>query len=164
MQYDADMKKLHLITNHPVHIHDENGSLSPSAFIPFCQFGSNISTLGTQTDLFKIPVCNSFQAKIFYDQLCYEIDVNKFIGRDHFSAKELKLGLTLLVDTNFNRQYSLKEKKTTLNHHHDTIGTRIQIIHHSDILHLIVDAILQTSNTQDIKIYIGTIGMYQLLF
>ena len=93
-----------------------------------------------------------------------EIDVNKFIGRDHFSAKELKLGLTLLVDTNFNRQYSLKEKKTTLNHHHDTIGTRIQIIHHSDILHLIVDAILQTSNTQDIKIYIGTIGMYQLLF
>ena len=68
-------------------------------------------------------MCNNFQAKIFYDQLCYEIDVNKFVGRDHFSAKELKLGLTLLVDTNFNRQYSLKEKKTTSTLH-DTIGTK----------------------------------------
>merc|ERR1712073_18241 len=42
---DTDVQYLHRITNHPVHIFDEKGNLSPSAFIPFCQFGRNISTL-----------------------------------------------------------------------------------------------------------------------
>ena len=121
----SDLKELHRITNHPVHIYDEDGNLSPSALIPFCQFGKDkISAMGRQSDLFKIPVCNSFKAKIFYDQLCYEVDVNEMFKRESFTPTNLKLGLSFLVDTNFNRQYSLKERinKASIN---ETIGKYI---------------------------------------
>ena len=107
-----DINKIHRITNHPVHIYDDAGSLSPSAFIPFCQFGKRMFSMGIQTELFKIPVCNSFSPKIFYNQLCYEVDVNNFIDKDYFSSNELNLGLSFLVDTNFNRQYSLNDQKS----------------------------------------------------
>ena len=117
----TDMEQLHKITNHPVHVYDEDGALSPSAFIPFCQFGTNILAMGRETSLFNVPVCQSFKAKIFYNQLCYEVDVHDFIDRDSMTSSELKLGLSLLVDVNFNRQYSLREKinRATLN---KTIG------------------------------------------
>ena len=108
------MKKLHRITNHPVHIFEENGTMSPSAFLPFCQFGTNMLSMGLQTKMFKMPVCNDFQAKIFYNQLCYEVDPDKFINRNlPYFDKELKLGLSLLVDTNFNRHYSVRKRINT---------------------------------------------------
>ena len=68
--------------------------------------------MGMHTEFFKMPVCNSFRPKIFYNQLCYEVDVNQLIERDYFSANELRLGLSILVDTNYNRQYSLKDRKS----------------------------------------------------
>ena len=68
--------------------------------------------MGMHTELFKMPVCNSFRPKIFYNQLCYEVDVNQIIEKDYFSTNELQLGLSILVDTNFNRQYSLKDRKS----------------------------------------------------
>ena len=77
--------------------------------------------MSRQSDLFKIPVCNSFKAKRFYTQLCYEVDIHEIFEGESFTAKELKLGLSLLVDTNFNRQYTLKERinKASIN---ETIG------------------------------------------
>ena len=114
----VEISKLHKITNHPVHIFDEDGTLSPSAFIPFCQFAENISAMGRESNLFKIPVCNSFQAKISYDHLCYEVDIHEVLGREFFKSHELQLGLSLLIDTNFNRQYTLQEKVNTK----ETIG------------------------------------------
>ena len=66
--------------------------------------------MGIQIDLLKMPVCNSFRPKIFYSQLCYEVDVNPFIERKYQISSEI--GLSFLVDTNFNRQYSLKEQST----------------------------------------------------
>ena len=83
--------------------------------------------MGRHSKLFKIPVCNSFKAKIFYNQLCYEVDVNETFKGKSFTAKELKLGLSLLVDTNFNRQYTLKKRinKASIN---ETIGTKIEKI------------------------------------
>ena len=105
------MQKLHRITNHPVHIFEEDGTMSPSAFIPFCQFGTNMLSMGQQTKMFKMPVCNAFKAKIFYNQLCYEVDPDKLIDRNSsYIRGELILGLSLLVDTNFNRQYSLRKR------------------------------------------------------
>ena len=60
--------------SHPVHITTSKANqLSPSAFIPFCEFGGNMSTVGIKIDQFDVPVCNSFQSKILNDQLCYEI-------------------------------------------------------------------------------------------
>ena len=79
------MIKLHKITNYPVHIYDENGDLSPSAFIPYCQFGREMHAMTIHTDLLQMPVCNSFKAKIFYDQLCYEVDVNEVFNTNNFT-------------------------------------------------------------------------------
>ena len=124
--YILEIKKLHRITNHPVHVYDEDGNQSPSAFIPFCQFGDTVKAMGRTSNLVKIPVCNSFKAKLFYNQLCYEVDVKetlKLKGKS-FNLRDLKLGLSLLVDTNFNRQYSMKEKKNTATLK-ETIGNKI---------------------------------------
>ena len=61
--------------------------MSPSAFIPFCEFGGNMSSMGVTIDQFDVPVCNSFQAKVLNDQLCYEVDINKI-----FSKRTIKQG------------------------------------------------------------------------
>ena len=103
-----DSKKLKRITNHPVHIVDENGELSPTALVPFCEFGGNLSIMGVKIKQFGFPVCNSFKAKIVNDQLCYEVDPNDY-------AKSLNdksvLELTLLVNYNEDRHTQSLEKK-----------------------------------------------------
>ena len=93
------------MTTHPVHIVDEHGELSPTALIPFCQFGGNMSLMGVKIDKFDLPVCNSFRAKILNDQLCYEVDVNDFIEKSVLQ-KELKIGLMFMIDHNEDRQFS----------------------------------------------------------
>ena len=89
--------------NHPVHIINQNKDLSPSAFIPFCEFGGNMSSVGVKIDQFDVPVCNSFQAKILNDQLCYEVDLRKFSDSNNIQ-EELKLGFNFLLDYNEDRQ------------------------------------------------------------
>ena len=84
---------------------NEDGSLSPSAFIPFCGYGTNISNLGIKNNQFSVPVCNSFRPKVLNDQLCYEVDVNDFIEKS-FLQKELKIGLMFMIDHNEDRQVS----------------------------------------------------------
>ena len=99
--------------NHPIHIIDENGKLSPSSFIPFCEFGGNMSLLGTKIKEFDVPVCTSFKPAILNDQLCYEIDLNEKIPKQT-QAKDLEIGLLLLVDENIERQFSFKEEKSSV--------------------------------------------------
>ena len=48
-----------------------------------------------------------FQAKILNDQLCYEVDPNKF--KDLVSSDKFKEGMTFYVDTNEDRQTSSKD-------------------------------------------------------
>ena len=92
-----------------MHIIDNEGSLSPSAFIPFCAFGNNISTMGIKIDKFNVPVCNSFKAKVLNDQLCYEVDVKEVIDQQVLK-KELDIGLTLLIDHNEDREVIIEKK------------------------------------------------------
>ena len=89
--------------NHPVHILTKDKKISVSAFIPFCDFGGNMSSMGVKIDLFGIPVCNSFQAKILNDQLCYEVDLNRFSNKNNIE-RELKLGFHFVMDYNEDRQ------------------------------------------------------------
>ena len=96
------------IINHPVHIVEKNNKLSPSAFIPFCEFGGNMSSMGVKIDQFDIPVCNSFQAKILNDQLCYEVDLNKYKNKDNIE-NDLKIGLVFFMDYNEDRQIKLNK-------------------------------------------------------
>ena len=67
-----------MINNHPPHIIERNGSLSPTAFIPFCSFGGDMETLGAKTEKFEAPVCNSFKTHVRNDQLCYQIDLEDY--------------------------------------------------------------------------------------
>ena len=109
--------------NHPVHIKDNKEDLSLSAFIPFCEFEGNKSVMGKKIDLFEVPVCNSFQAKIFNDQLCYQVDPNKFLN----SKKHENLALSFYVDINKDRQFptAIKEPfKVFL----DTLGINYKIV------------------------------------
>ena len=62
-----------------MHIIDEDGELSPTALIPFCEFGGNMSVMGVKIDQIDVPVCNSFRPKIKGDQLCYTVDPNKVV-------------------------------------------------------------------------------------
>ena len=44
-----------IISHHPVHILDADAELSPSSFIPFCEFGSN-KRMGMKNDKFSFFV------------------------------------------------------------------------------------------------------------
>ena len=91
------------LSNHPVHILDKDGKISPSSFIPFCSFGNDMKSMGREMNGFNNPICDSFEAKIRNDQLCYEVDLEKY--KDTNKIKEqLKSGLVLLLDYNLERQ------------------------------------------------------------
>ena len=76
--------KLQKMTNHPVHIQEKDGQISPTALIPFCEFGGNMSVMGVKIDQIDVPVCTSFRPKIIMDQLCYTVDPNKGVVQKYF--------------------------------------------------------------------------------
>ena len=82
--------------------------MSPSAFIPFCEFGGNMSAVGAHIYQFNVPVCTSFEAKILNDQLCYEIDLNRFASKANVH-NELELGFNFIMDYNEDRQITNNE-------------------------------------------------------
>ena len=102
------------IINHPVHILTKENKMSPSAFIPFCEFGGNMSAMGVKIAQFDVPVCNSFQAKILNDQLCYEVDLNEFSDPNNID-KELELGFNFILDYNEDRQVKTVTKIMSVN-------------------------------------------------
>ena len=104
---DLDIRLLHQLTSHPPHILNQAGETSPSAFIPFCELGQNMTIMEHQKkDPFIMPVCNSFTPKIIYNQLCYEVDINKYLEKSLNKRDDMRIGLSILIDTNENRQHS----------------------------------------------------------
>ena len=89
------------MTNHPVHIIDQEGKLSPTALIPFCEFNGNMSVMGVKIDQFDVPVCNSFRPKILRDQLCYTVDPNEYKHKIDLTGE---LSLSLFIHYNEDRQ------------------------------------------------------------
>ena len=106
--YVGKSESEYLIINHPVHILTKDHLISPSAFIPFCDFGGNMSALGVMIEQFDHPVCNSFQAKIMNDRLCYEVDLNTYSDKNNVE-NELELGFNFLMDYNEDRQVTLDQ-------------------------------------------------------
>ena len=51
---------------------------------------------------FSLPVCNSFEAIIHKDQLCYQTDLEKFKKKKNF-REQLVNGLVLILDYNEDR-------------------------------------------------------------
>ena len=111
-----ESKKLHQLSNHPVHLIDEEGNLSPTALIPFCDLGGNMSAMGVKIDQFHFPVCNSFVSKVVNDQLCYELDPHKYIGKTDDAEDARKLDLLLIIDYNEDRQLEFDDSKGMYNY------------------------------------------------
>ena len=124
------------IINHPVHIVDENYNLSPSAFIPFCEFGGNMSALGVKIEQFSVPVCNSFKALVLNNQLCYEVDLKKHFSKESLKAG-LELGLILLVDYNIDRQINVIKNKNK----DTTMASKFEVKYKPDIVDIFIEAI-----------------------
>ena len=93
----SDWQDLQKFSNHPVHIVDEKGEFSPSAFIPFCEFGKNMSIFSQKIDQFDMPVCNSFKQIVLESQLRYELDLQDV------QANVNDIGLILVLDLNRDR-------------------------------------------------------------
>ena len=94
---------LQTVSNHPVHIMNSEGDLSPSSFIPFCAFGEKF--MGTKTNEYDIPVCNIFKPRNYLDQVCYETDLQTLKeSNSQKLGEQLEMGLTLIIDFNEERQ------------------------------------------------------------
>ena len=103
MYVPLDKKFLQTTLNHPVHILNNKGDFSPSAFIPFCSFGDEF--IGAKINGFDLPVCDIFKERNVYDQICYETDLQELKSKDSQRlGKQLGKGLLLVLDYNEERQ------------------------------------------------------------
>ena len=131
------------LVNHPVHITQTSSKLSPSSFIPFCEFGSDASIMGKRIEQFDFPVCNSFEEIIFDGQLCYQVSVEKLKEKKIFSQEDLKIGLTLLLDYNFDRTLRGRNNDPLSNPENTTRG------------------IVYFTETEEALVHIGTISKFK---
>ena len=57
-----------------------------------------------------MKVCNIFKPKLYYDQLCFETDLQELKDKDDL-MNQLELGLTLVLDYNEERQINILNRK-----------------------------------------------------
>ena len=110
------------LSSHPVHITDNEGKASPSAFIPFCEFGGNMDTMSINHKNFNWPICNIFKARILDDQLCYEVNLNLLRSQANFH-NDIKLGLVFYMDYNEDRQIVLEDIVASINNKSTIVGS-----------------------------------------
>ena len=84
-------------------------------------------------------MCNSFEARILNDQLCYEVDLNSFSNKDNIQ-NELKSGFLFILDYNEDRQVTLDKS----NMHVEDKG--------------LISRMMKSDSYQDVSIYLNTIG------
>ena len=82
---------------------DNDGNLLPTAFIPYCEIGGDLSSVSINiSSHFKhFPVCNIFKPKVHKNQICYEVDINLYGD----STSRFTRGLIFLMDYNVDRQF-----------------------------------------------------------
>ena len=122
----SEYKNLYILTNHPVHLQykteEDKILFSPTALIPYCEFGGNMSVMGVQIDQFGVPVCNSFRPKIIRDQLCYTVDPNEY---KHKIDLKGELSLSLFIHFNEDRQMEETDSNGKNSVIVDTIGKNL---------------------------------------
>ena len=97
-----------------------------------------MSSMGANNNQFDIPVCNSFEAKIVNDQLCYEVDLNRFSNKDNIK-NELELGFIFLMDYNEDRQYVDNGESTQIEG--QSFGNRVVRSDHENHASIILNTI-----------------------
>ena len=114
----TDKKLLQTVNNHPVHILNNEGGFSPSSFIPFCTFGEHF--IGAKIKEISTPVCNIFKPRNYFDQLCYETNLQLLKDSKKENIRnQLELGLILALDFNEDRQ--INDRKLHKNVSDETI-------------------------------------------
>ena len=130
--------------NHPVHVLSNNTQLSPSAFIPFCEFGKNFKQFSNEVENFRAPVCNIFKQKIVHKQLCYEVDLEKIRDKND-SSSDLSSGFSFFIDLNEDREIKLKDAKKSLDNEYKSIVERMK----------------KKDSHKEATIFLDTIGNYK---
>ena len=72
-----------------------------------------MSIMGVNIDYFDIPVCTSFEATVLNDQLCYEVDLNRFSNHKDMKSN-LESGFIFLMDYNEDRQVAIYNESSKL--------------------------------------------------
>ena len=100
-----------------------------------------MSSMSISNDNFNdFMVCNSFKASILNDQLCYEVDLNKFSNHENIE-NELKLGFNFLMDYNEDRQVTFDQ---------NTLRKK----------HSLARSVAETDQDQHAFVYLNTIGRH----
>ena len=102
-----------------------------------------MSAMGLKIAQFDVPVCNSFQAKILNDQLCYEVDLNTFSNKSNIK-NELDLGFSIIMDYNEDRQVRIEDVHTKRKEAKTSFVRRID----------------ESDSADGAYIYLNTIGTY----
>ena len=100
-----------------------------------------MSKVGVKIGQFDAPVCNSFKATVRNEQLCYEVDLNRFRD-EHNIGRQLKLGFAFLLDNNEDRQVNLVENNNFTN------GRKFGL----------VNSVKDSDQDLNANVYIDTIG------
>ena len=95
--FSDEIEDLKSIAIHPVHLKpDKEGSLPPSALIPFCSYQGDSDILGSQSPMLdNETMCDQFEPTILEGQLCYSLDTIKLKGKTKSGKAN---GLFLLLD------------------------------------------------------------------
>ena len=96
-----------MVSMHPVHLITTKGIL-PSALIPYCSFGTNLTLLGYKHPNFTYNICSKFEPTVHDGELCYTLDVNHFKNGMKDMRLGKKSGLMLLIDTNLDKSIPMK--------------------------------------------------------
>ena len=99
-----------------------------------------MSSMGVEVKQFDVPVCNSFQATILNDQLCYEVDLNRFSIKSNIK-NELRSGFSLIMDYNEDREVILTESENNEEKHTNMMSQ-----------------IIESDDYPNAAIYLNTIG------
>ena len=140
-----------VVINHPVHIITKDNQLSPSAFIPFCDFGGDMLSVGVKINQFDVPVCNSFEAKLLNDQLCYEVDLHKFKDSNNVKS-QLDLGFNFILDYNEDRQVMVNKNMSNV----DSISMNLKSRKKFNIS--MARNFFESDHNQHVLIHFNTIG------
>ena len=103
-----------------------------------------MSAMSVTVKEFQVPICNSFKAKIFNDQLCYEVDLDKFSNKDNIE-NELKTGLILLMDFNEDRQVTYNKE------------------HKEEVKKNYASKMTESDDNEQVYIYLDTVGKHWLI-
>ena len=86
-----------------MHVQDDDGNFLPTAMIPFCVFGGNMTVVGVKIEDFEIPFCTGFEEKILKDKLCYTINLNNRTHKGQIKEED-DISFSLFISYNEDRQ------------------------------------------------------------